>query len=124
MPELKWGARNLRFLKFMEGLMKSRTYSLVVFTLVTLLTLTLEYRVSAAEPRSAEDLAITSKVEKLLTRDSQLKISNMIVNTYKGEVTITGSIPSQSDLDRASQLTRSVEGVKQVHNDLTIQKGK
>jgi len=101
--------------------MKTRTYSLVVFTLVTLLTLSFDYRVSAMEFRSDEDLAITSKVEKILTKDGQVRISNMIVNTYKCDVTITGSVPSQSDLDRASQLARSVEGVKVVHNDLTIQ---
>ncbi len=102
--------------------MKSRAHSLVLFTLVTLLTLSFAYRVSAREFRSAEDLAITSKVEKILTKDGQVRISNMIVNTYKWDVTITGSVPSQSDLDRASQLARSVDGVKEVHNDLTIEK--
>jgi osmotically-inducible protein OsmY len=102
--------------------MKNRAHSIVLFTLVTLLTLSFANRVSAGEPRSAEDLAITSKVEKILTKDGQLRISNMIVDTYKREVTITGSVPSQSDLDRASQLARSVDGVKQLHNDLTIEK--
>lgn len=102
--------------------MRSKPVQYVCVLLFPVLLLSLVHSVQASDvARSPEDRAITSSVEGKLRSDSRLKVSNLQVDTYKREVTITGSVPSQADLDRASQIARSVHGIKEVHNDLEIE---
>ena len=102
--------------------MQSKPLQYIGVLLASFLFLSFVNLVQASdEARSPKDEAITSNVAGKLTSDGLLKVSNLNVDTYKGEVTLTGSVPSQADLDRASQLSRSVNGVKEVHNDLQIE---
>jgi hyperosmotically inducible periplasmic protein len=102
--------------------MRSKPLQYIGVLLGSILFLSLVNLVQASdEARSPKDEAITSNVAGKLKSDSLLRVSNLNVDTYKREVTLTGSVPSQADLDRASQLSRSVNGVKKVHNDLQIE---
>jgi len=75
--------------------------------------------VGAADANSYNDRAITSIVQDKLQTDSQLMGSSIVVDTRDGEVTLKGTVNSQADINRATQLASYVDGVKKVDNRLT-----
>jgi hyperosmotically inducible protein len=67
-----------------------------------------------------EDASITSAVKMKFANDELVTASNINVDTEKGGVTLTGTVASQAELNRAMQLARTVNGVNSVHPKLTI----
>ena len=55
--------------------------------------------------------------------DELVSASDIDVDTNKGHVTLTGTVNSKAEADRALQIGRSVDGVKTVHSNLTIATG-
>lgn len=67
--------------------------------------------------------AISSRVEHKLMQDSHFKNSDIKADTnMSGEVTLHGTVASTADKDRATEIARSVDGVKRVDNDLKVSK--
>lgn len=75
-----------------------------------------------AKPKSADtstaisDAAITTKVKAKFLGDSRLKGSDISVATANGVVSLTGTAPSSDSKKAAEEITRQVEGVKNVDN--------
>lgn len=69
-----------------------------------------------------DDATITTKVKAKLLHDSVLSGFAISVNTFEAEVTLTGAVDSTGVKERAGVLTRSVNGVRKVHNLLKIKK--
>ena len=67
-----------------------------------------------------DDSVITTKVKTLLAADDFLKSFQISVETNKGAVQLSGFVSSQSAVDKAVQITRSVSGVKSVKNSLIV----
>jgi osmotically-inducible protein OsmY len=67
-----------------------------------------------------DDSVITTKVKSLLAADDFLKSFQIGVETYKGIVQLSGFVNSQQAVDKAAEITRSVQGVKSVKNNLII----
>jgi len=67
-----------------------------------------------------DDSVITTKVKSLLAADDFLKSFQIGVETYKGTVQLSGFVNSQKAIDKAIEITRSVQGVKSVKNDLIV----
>ena len=67
-----------------------------------------------------DNSVITTKVKSLLAADDFLKSFEIGVETYKGTVQLSGFVDSQSAIDKAGQIARSVEGVKSVKNNLRV----
>jgi osmotically-inducible protein OsmY len=67
-----------------------------------------------------DDSVITSKVKTQLAADDFLKSFQISVETYKGVVQLSGFVDSQTAVDKAGQITRSVGGVKSVKNNLNV----
>ena len=67
-----------------------------------------------------DDSVITTKVKSLLAADDFLKSFQIGVETYKGVVQLSGFVNSQKAVDKAIEITRSVEGVKSIKNDLIV----
>jgi osmotically-inducible protein OsmY len=67
-----------------------------------------------------DDSVITTKVKSLLAADDFLKSFQIGVQTYKGIVQLSGFVNSQQAVDKASEITRSVKGVKSVKNNLIL----
>ncbi|MHB1764583.1 MAG: BON domain-containing protein [Gammaproteobacteria bacterium] len=70
--------------------------------------------------RAISDTAITAKIQAAILASPGLRIMKIDVTTTKGVVTLTGTVRSAKDSDRAAGLARAVDGVKGVHNDLTV----
>jgi len=67
-----------------------------------------------------DDSVITTKVKSLLAADDFLKSFQISVETFKGTVQLSGFVASQKAVDKAVEITRSVNGVKSVKNDLIV----
>lgn len=70
-----------------------------------------------------DDSIITTKVKAEIFNDDSLKSSEINVETFKGVVQLSGFVNSQSDINRAIEISRRVKGVTSVKNDMRL-KGK
>jgi osmotically-inducible protein OsmY len=67
-----------------------------------------------------DDSVITTKVKSLLAADDFLKSFQIGVETYQGAVQLSGFVNSRQAIDKAVEITRSVEGVKSIKNSLIV----
>ena len=67
-----------------------------------------------------DDTVITTKVKAQLLNVDSLKSTEINVETFKGKVQLSGFVSSPQMANRAVTVTRSVEGVKSVVNNMQI----
>jgi osmotically-inducible protein OsmY len=67
-----------------------------------------------------DSATITGKVKTALVRDPVTKARQIEVDTYKDVVQLSGFVDSAAEKQRAEQIARSVEGVRDVHNNLIV----
>ena len=70
--------------------------------------------------QSIDDAAITTALKGKYVLDDELKAHDINVDTVNGVVTLTGAAPSQPAIDRATSIAKTVDGVKDVQNQLTV----
>ena len=77
---------------------------------------------SAAPAPSAKkvDRKLGYTVRKALSKAQGLDVSNITVRSRAGAVTLTGTVPTQGQIDQAGQVAQGVAGVKSVANKLTV----
>lgn len=66
------------------------------------------------------DSAITTKVKAALSQDKDIKSGLIHVTTRKGVVKLDGSVTTKEQSDKAIELAKGVDGVKDVHNNLKV----
>lgn len=71
---------------------------------------------------TVDDLIVTTKIKSALLADPNIKSLDIAVVTRKGEAQLSGFVDNQTQIDRASELVRAVEGVKSVTNEMSIKK--
>ncbi len=71
--------------------------------------------------QSAHDTAITTSVKARFVEDSTVSALDIKVNTFKGEVQLSGFAKSPYEIERAGAIARNVDGVKYVKNDIHLQ---
>lgn len=67
-----------------------------------------------------DDSVITTKVKAAIFNEPTLKSSEINVETFKGTVQLSGFVSSQTNIDKAVELARSVKGVSSVKNDMRL----
>jgi hyperosmotically inducible periplasmic protein len=67
-----------------------------------------------------DDSAITTKVKSALLADEDIKSFDIKVETNKGEVQLSGFVDNQTQVDRAAEVAKRVEGVKNVINNTSL----
>ncbi len=67
-----------------------------------------------------DDTVITTKVKAAILAEPGLKSAEINVETYKGIVQLSGFVSSQSNANKAVELSRAVRGVSSVKNDMRI----
>lgn len=71
---------------------------------------------------AVDDSVVTSRVKSALLSNPGIKSLDIAVVTRNGEVQLSGFVDSQTQIDSAITLTRSVEGVQGVVNEMSIKK--
>ena len=67
-----------------------------------------------------DDTEITTKVKAAIFAEPGLKTLQISVDTIKGVVTLSGSVDTQSNSNRAKELASAVAGVNGVENRLVV----
>lgn len=67
-----------------------------------------------------DDTVITTKVKSAIFEDPALKVFQINVKTFKGDVQLSGFVNSPASISKAGEIARSVNGVKSVNNDLIV----
>ncbi len=92
----------------------------VVSIMVALIAVSFVGNVWAAKNKESP---ISSRVEQKFMEDSHFKHSDIKADANKkGEVTLSGTVSSEADKERATEIARSVDGVKKVDNELKVSK--
>lgn len=78
-------------------------------------------KTTSSPHRQVDDAAIKASVKAKLAADVQLStLTNIEVNSTNGVVTLAGQVRDESDRRAAERVTRSVDGVVRVNNELQI----
>jgi osmotically-inducible protein OsmY len=63
---------------------------------------------------------ITTKVKAAIFNEPTLKATEINVETFKGDVQLSGFVAQPSDAQRAAEIARGVKGVTSVKNDIRV----
>jgi osmotically-inducible protein OsmY len=96
------------------------THCLVLFMLIATFVACASTPKHESTGEYFDNSVITTKVKSLLAADDFLKSFKIGVETYKGNVQLSGFVDSQKAVDKASEIARSVKGVKSVKNNLIV----
>ena len=95
----------------------------MIFKICALLTLIcLAAGVCLAANKPITDDAIVDQVRIKLSGDAEVKGGALMVDSKQGVVTLTGTVETSRQKDKAGRLAKKVKGVKQVINNIEIKK--
>jgi osmotically-inducible protein OsmY len=93
---------------------------LVCITLVTAFLGCASTPTRESSGQYVDDSVITTKVKAAIVDDPSLKVFQINVKTFKGEVQLSGFVDSAQSVKKAGEVARSVTNVKSVKNDLIV----
>jgi len=67
-----------------------------------------------------DDSIITTKVKSALLADPDIKGTDIVVETKKGDVLLSGFVKNQVQIDKAVKVAGTVEGVKKIDNKMVV----
>ena len=67
-----------------------------------------------------DDSAITTKVKAAILNEPSLKVLQINVETFKGEVQLSGLVDTAQSVKKAGEVAHGVKGVKSVKNSLIV----
>ncbi|MDZ7810752.1 MAG: BON domain-containing protein [Arhodomonas sp.] len=93
---------------------------LLLALMVTSLMACASTETSQAPGEYLDDSVITAKVKTAIFNDPDLKVLEITVETFRGEVQLSGFVSSQAAAERAVEVARGVKGVRSVRNDMQV----
>ena len=81
-----------------------------------------EYRAAREdnEKRAQRDEALTARVKEALSAASGIASKTISVESYEGRVQLSGFVPVPDMASRAGRVVAGVDGVRTVHNNITV----
>ena len=67
-----------------------------------------------------DDAAITAKVKAAIFNEPTLKSTEINVETFKGDVQLSGFVAQPQDAQKAAEVARGIKGVTTVKNDIRV----
>lgn len=67
-----------------------------------------------------DDAALTVRVKNALVKADGINAHAINVNSYRGEVLLSGYLDNQNMIEHAADVARNVAGVRVVRNDLHV----
>jgi hyperosmotically inducible periplasmic protein len=68
----------------------------------------------------ASDAAVTARINTAFAQDEVVSAWDVNVDTFRGHVTLHGTVPTQDAIDRAIQIARGQRGVESVEAHLEV----
>jgi len=69
-----------------------------------------------------DDATVSTRVRTAIVRDPNVSLTELDVKTMNGTVQLSGFTDQQAKKDRAGQIAKSTEGVKDVKNDIIVKR--
>ena len=103
-------------------MVRKNVHVFVAVLFAALLSLTVSCTTPAGRSAGTvvDDATITTEVKTALFADKQVSGVAISVQTFKGEVVLTGAVDSQAQIQKAESIARSVNGVTRVKNLLKL----
>jgi hyperosmotically inducible protein len=101
--------------------MKKYSYSTLVLLLVALIAPLLLTACGKTVGETIDDATITTRVKTALLNDPDVGGLRIDVDTFKGLVTLSGSVRTAAERDKAVAIARRINGVTDVKSTLQIQ---
>jgi len=70
-----------------------------------------------------DDASITTRVKTALLNDLAVGVQRIDVDTFKGVVTLSGVVDSAEERDKAIEIAKKVEGVRDVKSTMQLKEG-
>lgn len=67
-----------------------------------------------------DDSIVTTKVKSAILGDPTLNVLQIGIETYQGKVQLSGFVDSPQSANRAGEVAKSIEGVREVQNNLIV----
>jgi hyperosmotically inducible protein len=72
------------------------------------------------DKRAQQDAALAARVKAALIAERGIPSKSISVDSYEGQVQLSGFVPSPDMASRAGRVTASVSGVRTVHNNIVV----
>jgi hyperosmotically inducible protein len=95
--------------------------SMLVLAMVVAITAGCTSMTGKTAGQNVDDATITASVKTKLAGEKMATLTKVDVDTNKGTVYLTGNVENATVKARATEIARSVEGVREVVNNLAIQ---
>ena len=76
---------------------------------------------AAAKTAKKANRKLGYTVRKAISKESGVNVSNLVVRSKGGAITLEGTMPAQDQIDKAEAAAKGVAGVTSVTNRLTVQ---
>jgi hyperosmotically inducible periplasmic protein len=76
-------------------------------------------QMSFADKQVSDDL-VYDNVKRRLAEDSEVKGGGLDIDVKQGVVTLRGKLETQRQIDKATRITKKVNGVKKVINEIQL----
>jgi osmotically-inducible protein OsmY len=100
--------------------MKRLVRVVLCIALVTVFTGCASTRTQQSTGEYVDDTTITAKVKSAILTDSELKVLQINVETFKGVVQLSGFVNSAQSVKKAGEVAANVKGVVSVKNNLIV----
>jgi osmotically-inducible protein OsmY len=77
-------------------------------------------RTSTSTGEYVDDSVIATKAKTALLADEEVSGMQVEVEAFKGVVQLSGFVDSQAQAQKAEQIVRAVDGVKEVKNSIVV----
>jgi len=108
----------------MKQLLREREFFITIVLASMLLAVLLTGCAGGAAKESTGEYvdgqAITAKVKTQLLRDPDVSGIQVKVETYRGQVQLSGFVDTPAQKTKAAEVARNVPGVRSVKNDLIV----
>lgn len=94
--------------------------ALLSFSLIAVTVGCASTRTSESVGEYIDDAALTTKVKASILNEPTLKATEINVETFKGDVQLSGFVSNQDMINKAIDVARGVKGVKSVKNDMRV----
>jgi hyperosmotically inducible periplasmic protein len=85
-----------------------------------LLVIALTLAAPACHEQTIDDATLTAKVKAKMIADGRVSATRVNVDSVGGIVTLKGEVPTPQEKSAAEEIAKTVEGVKRVSNEITV----
>lgn len=101
-----------------------RNYKYIVATAMAAAMISLVCCVAPGTPgypaTSVDDANVSAQIRTAFVNEAMFQVNQIRIETVNGVVTLSGTVQSRSEADLAVEMTKTVQGVREIRNSLEV----